>query len=55
MRPIKAPEWELRRREGRINPGLGPVDDIWSETNICWGILVWSGVGSGYMVGIGIS
>ena len=42
MGPITAPEWELRRKEGRINPGLGPVDDIWSKIDVCWGI--WSGL-----------
>ena len=55
MGPITAPERELRWREDMINPRTGPVDDIWSETDISWVSLVRAGVGSGYLVRIGVS
>ena len=50
-----APERELRRREEIIDPGPGPVDNIWSVADVCWESLVGAGVGSGYLVGIDVS
>ena len=55
VRPITELERKLQRREERIDLGPGPVDDIWSKANICWGALVGAGVDSGYLVGIGVS
>ena len=54
MGPITVPEQDLRRREERIDPIPGPIDDTWSEAEICWGSLVgqvsvqdiWSGSAS---------
>ena len=53
--PITALEQNMRRREGTINPGSTPVDDILPKTDICWGSLVGAGVGSGYLDGIDVS
>ena len=53
--PITALERELRRQEQIIDPGSTPVGDIWSEADNFRGSLVRAGVGSGYLVGIGVS
>ena len=50
-----APDQELRPWEESIDPVPGPVDNILSEVYVCWGSLVEAGVGSGYLVGIGVS
>ena len=55
VRPITVPEWDLRRQEEIIDPGPGPVDDIWYKSDVCWGSLVRDGVGSGYLVEIDVS
>ena len=55
MRPITELERKLQRREERIDLGPGPVDDIWSEADVCWGSLFRAGVSSGYFVRIGVS
>ena len=55
MVPITALERELRRQEKIIDPGPEPVDDIWSEADVCWGSLVGDSVGSGYLVRIDVS
>ena len=52
---ITAPEQEMQRQEERIYLRLAPVDDIFPEVDVCWGILVGAGVGSGYLVRIDIS
>ena len=52
---VTAPKRELRRQEEIIDLGPLLVDDIWPEANVCWGILVGVGVGSVYLVGIGVS
>ena len=36
----------------KFDPGAIHVGDIWPKANVCWGNLVRSGVGSGYLVGI---
>ena len=50
-----APDWDMRRREESIDPGPGPVGDIWPKDDVCWGSLVGDGVGSVYLVGIGVT
>ena len=39
----------------KIDPGATPVGYIWLDANVCWGSLVGACVGSGYLVGIGVS
>ena len=52
---ITALERKLRQQEERNDPGPGPVDDIWSEADVCWGSLVGASVNSGYLVRISVS
>ena len=55
MVPITAPERELQRQDEIIDTGRTPVDNIWPNADICWGILVKDGVGSGYLVWIDVT